>query len=89
MNIQMLIKKLDCELENEISKSKVNLNELTEIRLRTNQYLQLLFGNNEKIIKYKINKKILQNIILSLTDYSVYSIEQDLKKGFFTIAGGD
>ncbi len=90
MNTIKLITKLGNEIENIIfdNLEGFEINKITEIRLRVNQNVQVLFGNEEKIINFKVRKNLLNDVLLSLSDYSIYSIEEDLKKGFFTISGG-
>ncbi len=90
MNSRKLISKLGNEVEETIFKNLeiTEIQKITEVRLRVNQNIQILFGNKEKILKFVVSKKLLNEILLRLSDYSIYSIEEDLKKGFFTVSGG-
>ncbi len=90
MNVHNLLKKLGTNIESGIKKNieKSDYKKITEIRLRVNRKVIVLFGNIEKEINLLISKEELQKILLQLTDYSIYTFEEDIKKGFFTVSGG-
>ncbi|SDK51537.1 stage III sporulation protein AA [Natronincola ferrireducens] len=73
---------------------------LEEIRLRVDRPL-MIYGNNEdffinrngqllKEIKgsHKITRRNIENTLQFITNYSVYSVEEELKRGYITIEGG-
>lgn len=75
-------------------------NSMEEIRLRTNQPL-LIHSLNKDIFVYSnggigseiskayvVTKLDLEKTFQLVTDYSVYALEEDIKKGFITIRGG-
>jgi stage III sporulation protein AA len=64
------------------------ISELEEIRIRCGQRINLRYGSNEKNLTRVITKDDLQKILNSLIKFSYYSYEEDLAKGFVTIAGG-
>lgn len=63
-------------------------NGLEEIRARAGGGLELCYGNQRGLWLGKITNHEIQEMLLYLTDYSPYSYEEEMKEGFFTIAGG-
>lgn len=70
------------------------LNQLTEIRIRVNQPLVLIFRNSDYVVKEN-NEKIylcqisdVERVLQLITKNSLYTLEQELKGGFITIPGG-
>ncbi|CDF58218.1 stage III sporulation protein AA [Thermobrachium celere] len=81
--------------------NKINNNgyvEIEEIRLRTNKPLMVYknnegyfvdeFGNLRKDNGLIVYQEEISKIYLLMCDYSLYSMEEDIKQGFLTIKGG-
>ena len=83
----------------EAIKNNLNFNFLYEIRLRINKPITLNYANklsflglegltadeNDAII---CNKNLLDSVILKASNYSIYAVNEDIKKGFITLNGG-
>ena len=62
--------------------------ELEEIRLRCGQSVRLRYGGGEKTLARIVTKEDLQRSLHNLIKFSYYAYEEDLARGFVTIAGG-
>ncbi|MFW6287121.1 MAG: stage III sporulation protein AA [bacterium] len=73
---------------------RIKLENLIEIRLRINQYLQVISKNGEYFIKnknnqnYIVKKEDLERSFLILSQNSYYAMERQIAEGFITIPGG-
>lgn len=65
-----------------------NINELTEIRLRTGKEIILYFKSIEMVLDINVVKEDLINILKNISSNSIYSVQNDLNKGYITIPGG-
>ena len=87
--------------EGEILESikKVNLNFLQEIRLRENAYATCLYGgswyflgksglDNREFNALKINENQLNRIVQKASSNSLYTVSNELKKGYITFKNG-
>ena len=73
---------------------------MEEIRLRINQPLMLFINNRDYFItrkgglsqdcrdSYIVTKKNIENTLQFITNYSIYSVEEELKHGYITVQGG-
>ena len=61
---------------------------LEEIRIRAGQETELIYGNGLSIRLKKVSEDEIMEMLNYLSDYSPYMLEEQLKQGFFTIAGG-
>lgn len=66
-----------------------NKAKITEIRLRVDSNLRVYFGKLEKEFNIRITKEHLFKIISNISSNSIYSVQNDINKGFITIAGGN
>lgn len=65
-----------------------NLNDLEEIRIRTNKNILLKVGQEEKKIDYCINTNEVLEILQRICDNSIYTYQSQICKGYITIKGG-
>ena len=65
-----------------------NLNDLEEIRIRTNRNILLKVGQEEKKIDYCINTNEVLEILQRICDNSIYTYQSQICKGYITIKGG-
>lgn len=83
----------------EIIKNKLNYSKIYEIRLRSEKpiminyagkyyYLGLEGLTNDEDNAIICENKIVETIILRASNHSIYSVNEDIKKGFITISGG-
>ena len=68
--------------------SKVNLENITEIRLRVGKNIYVYKGNEEIKINYIVNLTDLITIIKNVSSNSIYSVQQDINSGFILVDGG-
>ena len=86
--IENVTKILPIEISNVIN-SLENKAEITEIRLRVGKLLRIYFGKNEKELNVTVTKQDLLKILSNISSNSIYSIQNDINKGFVTIQGGN
>lgn len=67
-------------------------NSLEEIRMKSDNDIRILAGNQEIIVPLKNHQRVtkgdLDTILNNLLDYSYYAYEEELAKGYITIEGG-
>lgn len=82
-----------------ISLSKINFNKLNEIRIRLNKPICVLYANKLSFLTDEglseseedaliASKNLIESIILKASNYSIYSINEDIKRGFITLSSG-
>ena len=64
------------------------IGQIEEIRLRCGQLPRILYGKSEKTLTRITTREDLQKTLHNLIKFSYYAYEDDLAKGFVTIAGG-
>ncbi len=67
---------------------KCNLDNLEEIRLRTNKNIILKNGQEEIILKHIINTQEILEILQRICDNSIYTYQNQICNGYITIKGG-
>lgn len=65
-----------------------DLDEITEIRLRANKNMVLIYGQEEEITRHKVTLKDMLDILVKVSENSIYSIQNEINNGFVTIKGG-
>lgn len=75
-------------------------NAMEEIRLRVNQPLMIYYNNQDYFVgldgkpelhcnsSFRVTRKNIDNTLQFISDYSIYSVEEELKRGYITIQGG-
>lgn len=66
-----------------------NKDEITEIRLRVGKLLKIYFGKSEREFNVNISKQDLLKVLSNISSNSIYSVQNDINKGFVTIEGGN
>jgi stage III sporulation protein AA len=64
------------------------IEKIQEIRLKVNKPMILQIGSAEVITDYCISCDDIKTILKKMSNYSIYSIEAELKQGYITIKGG-
>jgi len=83
----------------EAIKNNLNFNALYEIRMRLNKPITLNYSNKLIFLSYEgltddesdaiiCSKNLLDSVILKASNYSIYAVNEDIKKGFITLNGG-
>ncbi len=62
--------------------------DITEIRIRAGRKIVLRFGSAEQILSASVKVEDILNILVGMSKHSLYSIQNDINKGFLTIKGG-
>ena len=95
----MLNKILDANIHKILSQ-KIGFNKINEIRFRENKPIVLnvdgqvkFFDSNGFVLSYekglKASKKMVEDIIYKASEFSIYSINEELKQGFLVLDGGE
>lgn len=98
---EIIFKGMDIRIKDILSKLDIRfLLELDEIRLRVNRPLMLCKNNEDFLIDgegnlvkdgknpFIVREEEIYNSLQLLSQYSLYSIEEELSKGFITLKGG-
>lgn len=83
----------------EALKNNVKFNYLYEIRLRIDKPITINYANkfyflgiesltNDEDEAIMCNKNLIDSVILKASNYSIYAVNEDIKKGFITLNGG-
>lgn len=72
-----------------ITKMPVELKkDITEIRIRVNQPLMLVYGASDLLQSYICRQEDINRVLQVVSKNSVYALEHELKEGFITVRGG-
>ena len=83
----------------EVLKNKVNLSSVNEIRLRENKPIVLAMGSQRVFLggngitgklqdALKVSKIMIEDIIFRASECSIYSVNEQLKRGYLVTKGG-
>ena len=86
--IDNVTKILPNEIKN-IIEALANKQDITEIRLRVGKNIRVYFGKTEKELSISTTKQDLIKILSNISSNSIYSVQNDINKGFVTIQGGN
>ena len=65
-----------------------NIQLLQEIRIKINKPLILFVGEKEIVNSYLVSREDMSIIMKRISNYSIYSIEDEIKQGYVTLKGG-
>jgi stage III sporulation protein AA len=65
-----------------------HIEDIQEIRLKVNKPVMLQISDKEIITKFNSTSENIKTILKKMSNYSIYSIEPELKQGYITINGG-
>lgn len=63
-------------------------NHLEEIRIRVNRPIEWIFNKRSMFSDYVVTSEDAYFLLSKISQYSIYSMEEELKKGYITIEGG-
>ena len=86
--IEDVLKILPEDISN-VLKNIQDKEKITELRLRVGTKLRAYFGRNEQEFMMSIEKGHLLKILSNISSNSIYSVQNDINKGFITISGGN
>ncbi len=92
-NLEQILNKLPEHIQGPILELPQQIrNSLEEIRMKADSDIRILAGNQEIVVALKHHRQVtredLDTILNNLLDYSYYAYEEELAKGYITIAGG-
>ncbi|KAF0994547.1 stage III sporulation protein AA [Geobacillus sp. TFV-3] len=61
---------------------------IEEIRIRVSRPLEVIVDGTARLLPYEVTKEDAVQLLNKLSHYSIYAIEEELKRGFMTIEGG-
>lgn len=64
------------------------LEELEEIRIRVLKPVELIAKGSPKFLSYRTTYEDCLTILNKMSQYSIYTLEEELKRGYITISGG-
>lgn len=85
--MEEIINILPIDLQNKLKEHK-NIKDITEIRIRVNKKVSIYFGTREITIDYVVDSSDILLILKNVSMGSIYSIQNELNKGYITIFGG-
>lgn len=59
-----------------------------ELRIRIGRPLEVIIGGRPTFMPYLVDKDDAQSLLGHLSQYSLYTLEEELKRGYITISGG-
>ncbi|ACQ52554.1 stage III sporulation protein AA [Clostridium botulinum] len=74
------ISRLICDLD--------EVDKLQEIRFKIGRPIFFQIGNIEKLASYEVKREDIRSIVQRMSNYSIYSFEEEIKQGYLTIKGG-
>ena len=85
--VDEILKYFPQEINSEIIKYNEFLDNLEEIRLRSNRNIILKIGQEEKITNYIINTEAIVEILQRICENSIYTYQNQICNGYITIKG--
>lgn len=86
-NLKDILSYFNQNIRDEILKSGGSKN-VTEIRLRAGRNIAIRFGKVEQILSTIITVEDILGVLVGMSKHSLYSVQNDINKGFLTIKGG-
>ncbi|MCY7708940.1 stage III sporulation protein AA [Bacillus safensis] len=62
--------------------------QIEEIRIRTDRPIELMQGGKPRFLSYHTTWEDASQLLGRLSNYSMYTLEEELKQGYITISGG-
>ena len=87
-NVQDVLDYFPEEIKNKLQSLQVRMNEIEEIRLRTNRNILLKIGQEEIKVEYIIKTQEVLEILQRICDNSIYTYQSQICNGYITIRGG-
>lgn len=86
MNKQIL-KYMSTNLKDELTKLDFS-EDVCEIRLRTGKPINIVYTLKDIFLEYTVSSFDIEEILLNISDNSIYSIQNEINNGYITIEGG-
>lgn len=88
MKSRQIINILSQDVRSMLEKSRLNYNELQEIRLRIGQPVMLYVKGKEFVSDLIATERTVKETLDYVSNYSLYAYENELRQGFITVEGG-
>jgi stage III sporulation protein AA len=75
-------------IKEKLQRSYGDLHQVEELRLRIGRPVEVISNNQSNFIPYILTEEEGGQILGKLSQFSIYTIEEELKKGYITIKGG-
>ncbi|PGL72412.1 stage III sporulation protein AA [Bacillus sp. AFS055030] len=75
-------------IKEKLQRSYGDLHQVEELRLRVGRPVEVIANNQSNFIPYILTEEEGGQILGKLSQFSIYTIEEELKKGYITIKGG-
>ncbi|MEG1294591.1 MAG: stage III sporulation protein AA [Clostridium sp.] len=75
-------------IRNILKQSVEDYDYVTEIRMRVNSPLFVIYKNQEYQDRYVVTREDIEETLECASHYSLYAFEEELKQGFITVSGG-
>ena len=87
-SVQEVLKYFPLQIRDKIKKLGNKIEELEEIRIRTDRNILLKIGQEEYKIDYVVSTKDVLEILQRICDNSIYTYQSQICNGYITIKGG-
>lgn len=82
-----ILRVLPLKISNEI-KGYFQSDKIQEIRIKVGKPIILNSFKGERILKYTVTSEDIKQILVKISNYSLYAYEEEIKQGYITIKGG-
>lgn len=59
-----------------------------ELRIRVDRPIELIIGGEPRFISFEASRQDAEQLLSHLSQFSLYTLEEELKRGYITISGG-
>lgn len=59
-----------------------------ELRIRVDRPIEVIIGGEPHFLSYEVSRQDAEQLLGHLSQFSLYTLEEELKRGYITIAGG-
>ena len=89
MNVETILKFLPKNIADLISKIPPNQKEeLEEIRIRIDRPIEITMKGAPRFLSYIIRQEDAFHLMNKISQFSIYTLEEELKRGYITVSGG-
>ncbi|WP_075982270.1 stage III sporulation protein AA [Bacillus massilinigeriensis] len=66
----------------------IQMEELEEIRIRINKPIEVTVKGSPRFLSYIVHPEDAYQLLNKISQYSIYTMEEELKRGYVTVSGG-
>lgn len=87
--VEVVLSFLPKSISNQIKKiPPIEMSKVEEIRVRVNRPLEIASGGLATFFPYKVQPEDAMHLLNNISQFSIYALEEELKRGYITIEGG-